>query len=203
MKRLVLIKSCQANKDKQEACESTWVSSLRNSGTDVYFVEGGHCVIGLVNNLLLLACGDNYMSNSTKVREAINLLLHLSDFTHLFICDDDTFVHPARWLAHSPQGEFECLMTPEIPWCHGGGGWWMSRRCCVIYKHLVRQSCSWDDKLASEIIEAHNLPITVRPDLYSQWPADRVSPDNRLITCHKVEPPEMRALWKLLHADST
>lgn len=196
MRRIVLVKSCQANKAKQEACSKTWVTDVREAGVPVWFVEGGHVPQSVRDYRLHLSVGDLYMANSIKVREAVKLLLRLEKFDYLFICDDDTFVHPQRWLDHSPEGEFECLMTKKIPWCHGGGGWWMSKRCCGIYVRNVSRRCSWDDKLASEIMQKKDIQISNRPDLYSQWKKQRVSISNTLITCHEVSPQEMYSLYR-------
>lgn len=202
MKRAILIKSCQKNKDKQGACDGTWVPMLRTSDIPVFMVEGGHARLNHKTRIycadrLELGCGDDYMSNSIKLKLALQYLLG-TQFEQLFICDDDTFVHPYRWIKHQPEGVFECLMTPEIPWCHGGGGWYMNRSCCQLYVEKIQEVCSWDDRLASELAEANGVQITVRADLYTQWPNSRVTKDNSLITCHKVDAKEMRELWSAI-----
>lgn len=195
MNRAILVKSCQKNLAKREACEATWVGELRKA-CPVYFVEAGHEFSSHKGNLIQLAGRDDYDSNSRKVQDAIKFLLHFTAFDMLFICDDDTFVHPGRWLAHEPGGEFEGLQTAEIPWVHGGAGWWMSRRCCELYVTGWRKRCSWDDVLATRILTNLNkIPMVNRPDLYAQW-NERVSAENDLITCHQVRPDEMLKLFE-------
>lgn len=194
MSRAILVKSCIKFRNRRAACEGTWAKALREY-VPVYFVEGGAspCVLG---TLIQTGSGDDYGDNSHKVRDAIRLLMAIEPFESLFVCDDNTFVHPGRWLAHEPAGEFEGLMSDRIPWVHGGAGWWMSRQCCELYVAGVQKRCSWDDTLATNILTGqHKIPMTNRPDLYAQW-QERVSADNDLITCHNVEPAEMLTLFE-------
>lgn len=190
MQRVILVKTCQKFIARREACEATWVSALRRAGIPVFFVVGGP-VESFDGYTIQTASGDGYDDNSFKVRDAVQELLAFVRFDHLFICDDNTFVHPERWMAHEPGGEFEGLQTKKIPWAHGGGGFWMSRRCCELYVAGVSRRCSWDDRLATEILtEKHGVQMVNRPDLYAQW-AERVSGENSLITCHNVSENEM------------
>src|SRR4029079_10867291 len=136
--------------DRREACESTWAGELRRRGHIVLYAEGGHERPRAVNHVIQLPVADDYDSLSIKVREAIRFILGtipIGQIDRLFIVDDNTFVHPDRWQAHQPDGEFEGLETDKIPWAHGGAGWWMSRRCCELYVEGVEQACSWDDRL--------------------------------------------------------
>jgi hypothetical protein len=216
MNRAILVKSCQKYSDRRQA--NRWADCLRfEHGIPVYFAIGGYKP-GAVSILsdsrggaIRLLCNDDYGNNSVKLREAIK---RLGAYDHLFICDDDTFVHPQRWLDHEPAGEFECrLYHPQTdadkkrnsgrPWANGGAGWWMSRRLCELYVKEVTERCSWDDILASRIAQEHGVEIVDRPDLYgcdrygdSDW---RVSKDGgSLITCHPVEPAEMVEMWEAL-----
>lgn len=193
MTRIILVKTCQKFIARREACEATWVSALRREGVPVFFVTGGD-VESFDGYTIQTASGDGYNDNSFKVRDAVRVLLANVAFDHLFICDDNTFVHPGRWLEHRPGGEFEGLQTAKIPHCHGGGGWWFSRKCCAIYAASIKRKCSWDDQLATEILRRHGIAMVNRPDLYSQW-YERISTKNTLITCHNVEPREMVELF--------
>jgi hypothetical protein len=194
MHRAVLVKSCQRYQTRRAACQGTWAGII-GAVVPLYFVEGNHPRSELFGNLIRLNEEDDYNSNSFKVRDAIKFLLEKSTFSHLFVCDDNTFVHPHRWLHHFPAGELEGLKTDKVRWIHGGAGWWMSRYCCELYVAGVRRRCSWDDQLATEILErGAGIAMTNRPDLYSQWD-ERVSIVNKLITCHNVDPHEMQELF--------
>jgi hypothetical protein len=211
MKRAILIKSCHRFYDRQAAIAHTW---------GMIFSPHLYCCVGksvfprsvfFFAAHLETATGDDYEDNSLKLREALRGLLESNNFDRLFICDDDTFVHPRRWLAHEPAGEFECrLFWPRtdaelarnggLPWAWGGGGWWMSRRLCELYVATVTERCSWDDILATNVAREAGVAIIDRPDLYGGDSYggidDRVAADNQLITCHHVSPTEMRRLWK-------
>jgi hypothetical protein len=195
VKRIILIKSCQKFFARRDACESTWVGELRGQGIDAYFVEGNHLQTQLVAGTIEMNCEDDYDSNSFKVRDAIKFLLANAEFDTLFVADDNSFIHPARWLAHEPGGEFEGLQTKKVPWCHGGAGFYLSRRCCELYVAGVTKRCSWDDQLATEIMTRNRIKMVNRPDLYAQWD-ERVGAGNSLITCHNVSPHEMTTLFE-------
>jgi hypothetical protein len=197
--RLVLIKTCQKFRDRRDACEATWVEALRRRGIACYFLEGGHAVPGIDNSdrVIQIAGSDDYNSNSIKLRDGLRLLLDNDlPFKHVFIADDNTFVHARRWEAFIPKSEFVGLNTAKIPWVHGGAGWYMSRHCCQLYVARTRKRFSGDDVLVSDILRREGIVLDSRPELFS-FQHDRVCACNQLITCHYVDPPEMRELfWK-------
>jgi hypothetical protein len=145
-----------------------------------------------------------------KLRSALDCLLQHRTFEYLFICDDDTFVHPRRWIKHEPTGDLECrVYRPEDvtrnggqPWIHGGPGWWMSRRMCELYVEHCHERTSADDIVAANIAREHGVEMVDRPDLYGgdsysgHDPPQRVAADNALITCHHVQPAEMHTLYE-------
>lgn len=194
---LVLVKSCQDNRLKQETCKETWISALRNAGVKVYLCEGGHprnsIRVETGGATLYLKCNDAYSGTGEKLRTALSVLSSHVFFEYVFVADDDTFIHVPRWLAHTPTGQIEGIYTDEIPWVHGGAGWFMSRSICEKYQ---RTKGTPDDVMVSKMVQAMRIPITNRPDLYSQWEEQRVSRENSLITCHYVTPEEMVSLHK-------
>ncbi len=213
MNRAILVKSCQKNHGRRLACIATWLGALWETLAEACFVVGGCKRVDAGQGLIALGCGDEYGDNSIKVRESLRQLLTLSTFDQLFICDDDTFIYPERWLAHEPAGEFECRLHRPMtdremklntgrPWANGGSGWHMSRRLCEMYVEKVTERCSWDDVLASRIAQDAGVEIVDRPDLYgcdrygdSAW---RAPEDSGTITCHPVEPTEMVEMWESL-----
>lgn len=208
MNRAILAKSCQKNQVRQRACRDTWIGALPEY--TAYIVEGGHSQCSIINNSLLrVEAGDDYQDNSIKLREAINRLP--ASIEHLFICDDDTFVHPQRWLAHEPYGDLECrVYTPsesekrkrkQAKWVNGGAGYWMSRRLCELYIQECNERTSAEDILVYRLAEQHGMEIVDRPDLYGddryeQMPAGKVSAENSLITCHPIQPDKMVQVWE-------
>lgn len=211
MRRAVLVKSCRLFEDRRYAC-SHWAAELFDAGIPTYFVVGGQERNCIEAAILETNSGDAYADNSVKLRAAIDCLLKsIPGIEYLFIVDDDTFVHPRRWLLHEPAGEFECrLYRPKTyqerrlnrgrPWALGGGGWWMSRRVCELYAEHAAQRCSWDDVLATAIAQDHGVEIVDRPELYGgdgyTKERDRVAAHNRFITSHHITPDEMRRLYE-------
>ncbi len=193
---IVLVKSCQAHRDRQDACRATWAGELSRNNIPIWFIEGGHDRTRTENCWLLLNCADGYSDLSFKLRDALAFFLQHDPFDRVFICDDDTFVHWRRWLDFDPSGKFAVgLHTPKIPWIHGGAGWFMDRSACQLYVDGVKRRCSWDDKLASEIFTRAGWAVETRPELFAQWD-ERVGPDNQLITSHGVKPAEMLTLFR-------
>jgi hypothetical protein len=196
---VILVKTCQRfAADRRPAVEQTWAGAIRASGVPVYYVEGGYgwCSRDNDGHVLRVGTGDRYDDNSLKLRDGLRFLLLLHpEVEHVFVCDDDTFVHPQRWIDYLPKSEFVGLNTRKVPWVHGGAGWYFGYRACGLYIAECLQRFSGDDVLASEILSRHGIALESRPELFSQWRADRVSPDNRLITCHEVAPAEMLSLY--------
>lgn len=202
MRRAILVKSCQKNRERQDAIKATWANALYDASVPVIPVESGHSIV-MYSGRLQLVGGDDYSDNSIKVRWAIRWLTNFDDWTNLFICDDDTFIHPQRWLAHEPEGEFECRLYHPVtdadvkrnqgrPWACGGAGWYMSRRLCELYVEEVTARCSWDDILATQVAQRYGVEIVDRPDLYG---CSKYGGGQGSITCHPVEPVEMREMW--------
>jgi len=192
---VILVKTCQRFHDRREACEDTWVAEMRRSGVKVYFVEGGHTENHIDNNTIMTTGGDEYDDNSLKLRAGLMALLFREpQAQRVFVADDDTFVHPARWLAFDPVAEFIGMNSAAISWVHGGAGFFLSRRCCQFYIDDANRRFSGDDVIASEIMTRHGVSLDSHPDLFSQW-KDRVGADNRLITCHEVDADEMSMLY--------
>lgn len=214
MNRCVLVKSCAKNQAKRNAVNTTWAHHLRyySAGSvPVWIVQGGEPQGHVLDPgySMRLCCGDQYGDNSLKLKTALGCLLaYDNSMTHVFICDDDTFVYPRRWLEHEPAGELEGMLhrprlAEEIglndgrPWVNGGAGFWMSRRLCEFYVDETIARCSYDDVLVARVAQEHDIEITDRPDLYACHrygsPNWRVLNDTQ-ITCHPVEPAEMLAM---------
>lgn len=208
--RIVLVKSCQRFEKRRIACADTWAGQLIRAGHRLYFVEGGHERPSLALGMIRVTTGDAYNDNSIKLRSAIEALLEMhAKLERLFVCDDDTFVHPRRWAEHEPAGELECrIFRPKTRfendghgWIHGGGGWWMGRKLCQLYVEQCVERTSADDILMANIARENGIDAIDRSDLYagdrySGESDHRVAADNDLMTCHHVQPSQMRKLYE-------
>jgi hypothetical protein len=192
---IVVVKSCRRFESRRIACCSTWAGELCRRRVPLWFVVGGASSYDIVDEIISVPGRDDYKSNSTKLRDALTFLMEHDPFERIFVCDDDTFVHPDRFVAFKSAAEFVGLHNPPaIPWVHGGAGWFMSRRACELFVAGISRRCSWDDRLASEILATHGITLDNHPELFAQWD-ERVAPENQLITCHNVKPDEMRVLY--------
>lgn len=215
MNRVILIKSCRQYRNRREACDLTWAGALRRAGIKVFYVEGGYDYLTISNSdfggLIGVTTGDTKDYNTVKLKEALSTLLMWSPgWEYIFICDDDTFVHPTRWLDCTPAIDIECLLyhpstregnlTKGKPWITGGSGWWMSRTVTELYCKECQVTASWDDTLVSKVAYKHNIRMDNRPDLYGgdkySGRLMRVNPNNTLITCHHISPEEMLKLYE-------
>lgn len=212
MNRAIIVKACRRFIARRAACEATWVAAIRNSGVPVWFVIGGQSRLTLTaRDVLGVASGDSYRDTSIKLREALAAVLpRLPKDVAIFVCDDDTFVHPERWLGHNPDADLEgrlyrlCSASDKLrnggrSWVHGGAGYWMRRQLCELYVASARRRQSSDDVLVSRIAQRAGLTVLDRPDLYGDDKygacSGVVSDHNRLITCHPAAPDIIRLLF--------
>lgn len=194
---IIVVKSCQKFRTRQEACCATWAGELSRARIPLWFIEGGHAEPDIVEHWIRVVSRDDYNANSFKLRDALSFLMQHDPFERIFICDDDTFVHPRRFLAFNSTRDFVGLESPpSVPWVHGGAGWFMSRRATELFVAGIKRCVSWDDRLASEILATHNILIENHPELFSQWKGLRVAKGNDLITCHPVNAMEMLDLYR-------
>jgi hypothetical protein len=206
--RVVLVKSCKAFTERQRVIEETWAPALRLYGVPVLFIEGGHERDELVENYIQVAHRDDKHGNRQKLRRALAVFLAMyPDAPRVFVCDDDTFVHPKRWLALQPTGEVECrLYYPKTnahrshPWVHGGPGFWLTRYAASAYVRRVTDEGAGDDVAVGELIQLCDLAVSDRPMLY---PGDhysghdeRIGIDNDFVTMHPCLPERMRTLFE-------
>jgi hypothetical protein len=218
MNRAILVKSCRNFRTRRHGCWESWFGELVERGIPCAFIVGGpehdDDRPGTTSAPLYIYTtgGDKYQDNSIKLREALRHALRVPSLERIFVCDDDTFVHPKRWLAHEPAGDLECRIyrPPKTnewiqtrAWANGGAGYWMSRRLCELYISECVQRTSAEDMLVYGWAQGANMKIVDRSDLYGDDkyekginPAGLVSADNTLITCHPVEPEEMRTLYE-------
>jgi hypothetical protein len=185
----------------------TWAADLRRAGTPVFYSQGGYdnpvMSLSKYGGLIGTATRDAKDANTMKLREALKALI-LRGFEYIFVCDDDTFVHSGRWLQHSYVGNgLECLeyrATTQKDRATGGSGWWMTRELAAAYVSFCTDERSWDDVLIAKVARRIGIALRSLPELYGadkyHGRNDRVSPSNKLMTCHHVEPDEMLMLYK-------
>ena len=209
--KAILVKTCQHFRARREAIEETWAKDIREAGHFVWFTEGGHPKPSTTDKQILVVAPDTYDKTARKLHQAFEAIdRYYSEVEQLFIVDDDTFVHPRRWLVYVPTCKFEChVYQPKDDedrrrnrgqgWALGGAGWWMNRSLRRRYVQR-NQADSWDDIAATRIAMDAKALIKNCPHLYGGdryvGLNDRVAADNQFITSHHVLPDEMRSLYE-------
>lgn len=207
--RVVLVKSCVAYRGRSRACEQTWAHDLRGVGVPVLFIEAGAKESQIVNQSLIRVKGSDVAKGAMtyparRLCKALNLVLREYAPEFIFIADDDTYVHPQRWLEHEPEqnADIECRLfhCERGTWIHGGAGWYLSREMARRYARVYGRLHDNDDYVVRHAI--NDLIVSDRPDLYGgdRYSGDnhRVARDNNFITCHHVSADEMLALHRSL-----
>lgn len=140
MKPIVLIASCARDRSGQES-----QSKLLRGVMDYRFVLGvGNC--SNRDDELILPVRDDYLALPVKMRAAFRWAIE-HEYTHVFKCDRDTFIHADRLLKSArehfepswPSGyldaphDFVGLVGNPGDCCGGGAGYWLSKRAIIAY----------------------------------------------------------------------
>jgi hypothetical protein len=128
MKALIAIPSCA----RDRALQFTQRALVEQDGIDYrFFLGAGNCAPAF--DEVILPVRDDYWALPAKVRAAFRWALE-HEYTHVFKCDRDTFVHVDRLLAAVPvEHDFVGLVGNPGDCCGGGAGYWLSRHAMITY----------------------------------------------------------------------
>ena len=130
--------------DSTKQFRDTWARDV--SGADVIFFLGDSRATDtwqLANDQISLECPDDYNGLPYKTK-AICKWAWDRDYTHIFLCDSDTFLMPARLLDsgfenfdyvghfNGARGIPNAIYGSLYSWASGGSGYWLSRRAMEI-----------------------------------------------------------------------
>jgi len=88
------IKSCVANSTRKKAVEDTWLQKIdQNRFFPVFLVGRKGQPTCLEHNTLYLDCDDNYVNLYTKTVAYFRCAFYNSDSSHIWICDDDSYIN--------------------------------------------------------------------------------------------------------------
>lgn len=141
MKPLIAIKSCgrDAANGFNQAIRDTWKKDAR---CDSYFFLGRTGSPQHADEVVL-DCPDDYRGLPYKTK-AICEWAWNKDYTHVFLCDTDTFVSPEKLLDsgfenydyvghfNSPRGIPNAVYGKCYSWASGGSGYWLSREAMKL-----------------------------------------------------------------------
>ena len=140
MKPIILVGSCKRNQEAGclDVIRKTWA---RNSALPYKFFLGRGCSTTHPDELVFDVM-DGYFEQNPKHQAALQWALD-QGYTHVFLCDDDTFIHTKRLAASgfkdadyrgnmmgTPRPPDECGV--EHDYCHGGCGYWLSAKAMRV-----------------------------------------------------------------------
>jgi hypothetical protein len=143
-------------------------------------------------DVVVLACPDDYASLPSKVQAFFRYAIEHEQFDYLFKCDDDTYVVQGR-LALLVSTKAEVVGDPNVSrwWFSGGAGYLMSRPIVELFATAKIPPKGAEDLIFSKVARAHKRKMKadsrLRPDA-------RIYPmeSNELITAHRLNPEGMR-----------
>jgi len=134
-KVLIAIKSCLRDwmRGDHDVIRDTWGSYVPKN-VDLKFFMGDnqpHWLLAPSSDEVIMHCPDKYLDLAHKTK-AIAAYAYDKGYDFVFLCDNDTFVHPEKLLTSGFQnfdysGHF-WTYDGKNKYFHGGYGYWFSRR---------------------------------------------------------------------------
>ena len=203
MKPLIVIKSCERYADRREAVRQTWLTLLPSRFSYI-FVMGMSSVITTEPDVLFLPVSDAFKNIAPKVAGACWWALQ-DYFSHIFVCDDDTYVQPARLEEAFPlrQDYVGHMRTSGlfynrgVPYAQGSAYWLSSAAAEIVAKSPVMKDGIIDDGAVGQaLIESVNFVHDYRYEPGPLWNERYPQKDNSVITTHKCLPADMREMHR-------
>lgn len=204
----VAIKSCWKHKERREACRRTWLLDIDGSNWDYHFYLGQHewrrpdlqfPYASRISNLYgepdikILPVADDFKHISPKVQAAAAYAYARPGFTHMVVCDDDTYLRPER-VDTLAAGADEvgadvicyCRDNPRYP----QGSLYIVNRTAMyaLATDKLMRNSGPDDVNAGEVLTragakyGHTLKINPGPD----W-RDQPLTTNNMVSTHKCD----------------
>lgn len=177
------------------AVRETWASKLPPN-VDFKFFYGGELSSPLLPDEILLNVADDYQHLPHKVLAVFRWALE-QGYSHIFKCDDDTYVWVDRLITELP-----CDYGGYAPHgvVSGGPGYFLSRRMMeAVLKHADPDLQWAEDVMVGQAI---NRVGRFNPKYFhghrvggpSHW-YDTSRIDAATVTIHAVRPDDMRTIW--------
>ena len=132
MKPLIIIPSCA-----RDRATETHQRKLLHGCEYRFFLGAGNS--NPESDEVILPVRDDYWALPQKIRQALRWTLEQDEeYSHIFKCDRDTYVHVDRLLDHwteiaIKQLDYVGLVGSPGDCCGGGAGYWLSRRAIITY----------------------------------------------------------------------
>jgi GR25 family glycosyltransferase involved in LPS biosynthesis len=175
--------------DRRRWCLDTWIPALEAHGVKTVFLRGRTAAPDEYN--LPLPVDDRRDTLSLKTLEFLRWAVQRDDWDWLFKCDDDTFIHPSRFVAALPglRGDYiGGRWRPTSHYASGGAGYFLSRRAAQL---LVKHAADWpavyaEDKLVGARLAAASVPLVVDPRFCWSHRARHMRSTPDMITTHGI-----------------
>lgn len=219
-KLFVAIGSCRANrKTKQRAVIDTWAKDLNRREVSYAFVEGSDWhtaesaprepLMFPKEHRLILPCGSDYYNLRDKMRWLFRWFSGNPEnhrYTHIYKCDDDTFLHVDRLLELDLKGFDYVGRAINGGYAAGGAGYILSQLAALIASDLIRPKniaaymCkdSWgnhEDEEVGRIMRECGIEL-YDCRLFHHGNDGRPAPTNNSISGHHIQPEYMRRIWE-------
>ena len=193
---LIGVLSAATYDERRAACNETWIAAARARGFEVLYILGDPRLKSPERrgDLLVCPCNEDYNSLSEKTRWLCRWAVEETGAEQVFKCDDDTFVHVARFAAFEPSAAYGGHDLGG--YCSGGAGYWLSRDAAQIVADTLTESIWCEDCAVGKVVAAAGLPLQACARFHpwnNRWPEST----NDLITTHYCPPERMRELFAL------
>lgn len=193
-------------KARRQLCERTWVKGLRDLGVLTVFVKSCQEIMlsKKDDDAIHVLCPNGWEFLPQKTREWCMCALHLPTWTHMVKADDDSYIHPRRFLDFvSTLTEDDHYIGADVgtmqgfpPYASGGAGYVLSRRAATIVAEQLTDKVGHEDKRVGEILLNAGIPFRHDPrfipfGMHMGWPKR----DNDLITSHAITEAAWLAAW--------
>ena len=219
----LLVLSCAAHREtRQLAIRETWQRRIP-SPWKYFYVEGGAEEARVEEDRLFLPVPDDYNHLAEKTFRAVEFLLGNYDFEGLLKCDDDTYVHPPRFDSTFNRetdyaGSGRDTLKKRGTYAQGGCYWLSQSACRKLVSDPFETYCdspwflgnartrkrgerrerslvSIEDLMVGDILRRQGVTFT-DDSRFSPDPFPSVYEDERLFSCHYVNPITMRRIHR-------
>lgn len=196
-KRLIIsIESAEKYEKRQALCRRGWLRAFASKHPDVeaFFVVGGGLGGASCNgDVVSVAASDAYEGLPQKTRRLFEYVLDKYEFDFLYKCDDDTFVHVDRLVAHLNQDDYVGRVNTwqrdrKSIYAEGGAGYILSK-CAVklaVENFLYPEGINGAEDVCVALALRTIGILPVNDDRLSQQPTPSPSKSNDQISCHYI-----------------